>query len=87
MLSDEMAQIGLQTEHATCSRGQHLLPFALFFSRSCQVAYEWGHFSPDFERRVLERAYFQYMNGVSEDEVYNYFEALRIELGQRPADL
>jgi len=52
-----------------------------------KVAYEWGHFSPDFERRVLERAYFQYMNGVSDDEVYNYFEALRIELGQRPADL
>jgi len=44
-----------------------------------------GHrLPPDFEKRVLERAYFQYINGVSEDQAYNYAEALRIELGQRP---
>ncbi len=41
----------------------------------------------DFEKRVLERAYFLCINGVSEDEVYNYFEALRIELGQRPYEI
>ena len=41
----------------------------------------------DFEKRVLKRAYFLCINGVSEDEVYNYFEALRIELGQRPYEI
>jgi len=46
-----------------------------------------GRFPPDFEKRVLERAYFLCINGVSEDEVYNYFEALRIELGQRPYEI
>ena len=34
----------------------------------------------DLEKRVLERAYFLFMNGVSEDQEQNYFEALRIEL-------
>jgi len=52
------------------------------------VQVSWrGRFPPDFEKRVLERAYFLCINGVSEDEVYNYFEALRIELGQRPYEI
>ena len=49
-----------------------------------QVAFEKERWAHEFEKRVLERAYFLYINGVSEDEMYNYFEALRIEFGQRP---
>eukprot|EP00435_Cladocopium_sp_Y103_P073641 s675_g44.t1 len=49
-----------------------------------KVACEQKRWDHDFERRVQERAYFNYINGVSEDEMYNYFEALRIEFGQRP---
>lgn len=41
-------------------------------------------FAPDFQKRVLERAYFQYVSGVSEDEILNYYEALRIELTHTP---
>jgi hypothetical protein len=48
------------------------------------VAFEKERWAHEFEKRVLERAYFLYINGVSEDEMYNYFEALRIEFGQRP---
>jgi len=49
-----------------------------------KVAFEKERWAHEFEKRVLERAYFLYINGVSEDEMYNYFEALRIEFGQRP---
>ncbi|CAE7219523.1 rbcG [Symbiodinium sp. CCMP2592] len=34
------------------------------------------------ERRVLERAYFLFQNGQSEDADFNYFTALRIELSE-----
>ena len=40
-----------------------------------------GGLTPDLEQRVLERAYFLFINGASEDQCQNYFEALRIELG------
>lgn len=39
-----------------------------------------GGLTPDLEKRVLERAYFMYIGGVSDDQCRNYFEALRIEL-------
>lgn len=34
------------------------------------------------EQRVLERAYFLFQNGQSEDADFNYFTALRIELSE-----
>lgn len=40
-----------------------------------------GGLTPDLENRVLERAYFLFINGVSDDQCSNYFEALRVELG------
>ncbi|CAJ1367474.1 unnamed protein product [Effrenium voratum] len=46
------------------------------------VTAQRGGLPPDLERRVLERAYFLFLNGVSDDQCRNYFEALRIELGQ-----
>ncbi len=61
--------------------GEEMIPAYFHTSDMPEVD---GQMPPDFEKRVLERAYFQYINGVSEDQAYNYAEALRIELGQRP---
>lgn len=54
--------------------------------RRCTSEVTWAdwRFAPDFQARVLERAYFQYVSGASEDEISNYYEALRIELTQTP---
>ncbi|CAE7027727.1 unnamed protein product [Symbiodinium natans] len=44
-------------------------------------AHERG-LSPSLQKRVLERAYFLFENGESDDSERNYFKALRIELSQ-----
>ena len=63
----------------------------MWFARKCFVRSEVtdemvvtaqrGGLPKDLEQRVLERAYFLFIDGASEDQCQNYFEALRIELG------